>query len=279
MFEHCFLGIALHARVDGGEDTQSVGIDVVRVSVALEVLVAPSEERVLLPCDGVDDELRAFPCRIVFRLWLFRHHILAYVFAEIGCYALLQRALVRLLEFELYGLCCILLVFSLRDISCFLHLCQHHIAALAAAVGVSHGIEVRRVLAESDESGSLCHSEVFRVFVEVRACGTLYAYGVVEEVEVVEIHGYYLLLRVVLLQFNCNNPLYGFLQQSLHGAVCLLAIQLLCQLLGDGGAAAGALPSHDTTLEHRSGKGYEVHSRVFVEAFVLNGDKGMDEVR
>ena len=49
MFVNSFLGIALHTRVDSGINLQSVGIDVVCLSVLLRVLVAPSVERVVIP--------------------------------------------------------------------------------------------------------------------------------------------------------------------------------------------------------------------------------------
>ena len=56
-----------------------------------------------------------------------------------------------------------------------------------------------------------------------------------QEVEIVEVHGDDLVLGVVTLQFDGYHPLYRFLEQALHGRLCPLGIELLGQLLGDGG--------------------------------------------
>jgi hypothetical protein len=45
-----------------------------------------------------------------------------------------------------------------------------------------------------------------------------------QEVEIIEIHGDNLVLRVVALQFHGYHPLYRLLKQTLHDAMGLLGI-------------------------------------------------------
>lgn len=60
-----------------------------------------------------------------------------------------------------------------------------------------------------------------------------------QEVEIVEIQSYYLLFGVVALELHGDNPLYRFLQRSLHGALGGFGIELLGKLLRDGRTATG----------------------------------------
>ena len=77
------FSIFLHACIDGGIDFQTIGIDVIRFTVAFEVLIAPSVKRVLLPSNGVDDILAFVPVWISIALRFLGHHILAQELAEI----------------------------------------------------------------------------------------------------------------------------------------------------------------------------------------------------
>ena len=61
LFDHCILGITLHARVDGCVDAQAIGSQVIVRSIGLGVLVAPAVERVGLPCQAVFIELLSLP--------------------------------------------------------------------------------------------------------------------------------------------------------------------------------------------------------------------------
>ncbi len=114
------------------------------------------------------------------------------------------------------------------------------------------------ILAESDEGGCLAHRQVFGLFVEVSVGSGLDAHRIVQEVEVVEIEGDDLLFGVIALQLDGYHPLYGFLKEALHGAAGCLAIQLLRQLLGDGGASSGIGLSHESSLHDGSAQGTEV---------------------
>ena len=90
-----------------------------------------------------------------------------------------------------------------------------------------------------------------------------------QEVKVVQIHREYLVLRIVTLQLDGYHPLYRFLQQAFHHAVCSLGIQLLGQLLRNGRATTGTLLSEHATLDDGSSQSIEVDARMFVESDVL----------
>ena len=158
------FGVALHARVDGGEYLQSVGIDVVWLAVLLPVLVAPSAERVVLPVGRV---LRVFchvPRCVLASLRLLCHHVSAQEVAEVGGDAVLVVGYVEVESERLGGVGGI---FRLAEIARLGHLLQHHVASLAAALGVAHGVEVGGVLAQSHQCGGLGHGEVLRLFAEI----------------------------------------------------------------------------------------------------------------
>ena len=83
---HSLFRVKLHARVYRRKDFQSVGIDIVRTAIFLEVLIAPAIERVGGPGYGVDCKLREIPRWILLLVRPFGHHVLAQKFTEIsGC--------------------------------------------------------------------------------------------------------------------------------------------------------------------------------------------------
>ena len=276
MFLHSLLSILLHTRVNGGEDAQSVGIYIIMFAVALHVLITPTVERILAPGNRVDGELPLVPRGIVVALGLFCHHVLAQELLEIVGRAFhCLGSLVVESQWHLAGL----VILRARDVAALEHLLQNHVAARQASLLVLQRIKQRRVLAESYEHGSLTEVEVARFLAEVGICRALYAHSVVEEIEVVEIHRYYLLLCEIAFQLNGYNPLYRLLQQTFHLAVGFLRVELFCQLLGDGRASSGTLVAHHSALHHRTSEGNEVYSRVFVETLILRSHKRVDEVR
>ena len=137
----------------------------------------------------------------------------------------------------------VFLEIGLSDVSCLHHLSQYNITPFKRTVGMADGIIVRRILAQTHENGSLRRSQVFRFLTEIGVGSRLDAHRIMQEIEVVEIHGQYLVLRIVALQFDSNHPLDGFLQQTLHHTVRGLRIKLFSQLLGDGRSTAGTLLS------------------------------------
>ena len=157
MFQHSFLSITLHTGVDGGENTKTIIVDVIWMAIALQVLVAPTIKGVFLPGDGIDDKLGFFPTGIVFLLGLHGHHILTDIFTEIGGDAVLQLALVGLAEMQLHRLSGKTVVIGLGDITAFLHLGKDDVAAFTAALGITNGIVVRWVLAQTNKRGGLVY--------------------------------------------------------------------------------------------------------------------------
>ena len=150
MLEHGLLGILLHARVNGRENTQSVRVDIVVLTVALLVLVTPSEQRIVIPSHRVDQELIAVPRRIVTHVRLLGHHVLTDKLPEVHGNTVLVRAAV---EIQLKRLRAGGVVLGLADVAGVEHLAQHHIAALLTTLRIAHRIKVRRILAHADERG------------------------------------------------------------------------------------------------------------------------------
>ena len=164
MFAHSLFGIFLHPGVEGAEDFQTVGIHIVWFAVLLHVLVAPSIQRVCLPCQRVDAVLHEVPRRVFAPFRFLCHHVLAQEFAEIRCYAVF---VVGALEVEGQRLLRSHEVFAAGYLSRLEHLSEHHVASLAASVGIAHGVEERGVLAESYQRGGLFELEVFGLLAEI----------------------------------------------------------------------------------------------------------------
>ena len=213
MLIDCLFGILLHARIDGGVDLQTVGVEVIRLTVLAMVLVAPTIERVGLPGDGVDDILILVPRGIVVDSRALRHHVAAQELAEVRGGAVFM---VGAMEVEDERFVARLLALSLREIACLLHLREHDVATVATALGIANGVEQRRVFAKTDERRRLLNVQFARLLIKIGVGSRLDTHGVMQEVEVVQIEGDNLLLRVVALQLHGNHPLDGFLQQALE---------------------------------------------------------------
>ena len=153
-----------------------------------------------------------------------------------------------------------LVILRIGDISGLKHLAKYDVAPLYTPVGKPYRVEIRRVLAQPDERGRLCKSQVFGVFPEINVGSGLYADGIVKKVEIIKIHGYYLFLRIKPLELHGYNPLYRLLHNTFKRALCRSGIQLLGQLLGYGRAAAGALLPQQAALNHGAGQCDEVYS-------------------
>ena len=130
-------------------------------------------------------------------------------------------------------------------------------------------IIVRRILTQSDEHRSLGRSQIPRFLAEIRIRSRFDSDCIMQEVKVVQIHRQYLVLRIVSFQFDGYHPLYRFLQQAFHHAVCSLGIQLLGQLLRNGRATTGTLLPEHATLDNGSSQSIEVNARMVVESDIL----------
>ena len=103
--------------------------------------------------------------------------------------------------------------------------------------------------------------------------GGVDAVAALAEVDGVEVPLDYLVLVVLLLELGGLEDLY---QLALHGDF-LVAGEVLYELLGDGGAAEGVVAAGEHG-EHGTDGAVPVHALVLIEAVVLDGDEGLDEV-
>ncbi len=159
-----------------------------------------------------------------------------------------------------------------------MHLCQYHVAARTAALGVAHRVEERWVLTHADQCCRLGDSEVFGRFAEIGLGCCLDADGVMQEVEVVQIEVDDFLFGVATFQLDGYHPFNGFLEQALRSAVCGFRIELLGQLLSDGGATAGAGLPQDAALDNGASQCDKVDARMVVEPLVFSGHQGMHQM-
>ena len=182
-------------------------------------------------------------------------------------------------EIEVERLRRVVTILLFGDISSLHHLLKHHIATVAASVGIAHWIIIRRILAQSYQCSCLIEGEVLRFLTKICVRGGFYAHCIMQEVEVVEIHGNDLVLGVELFDLHRNNPLDWFLQRTFHHTVCLARIELLGKLLGDGRSTTGIQLPQESALDESTPQCIEINARVVIESHVLGGNKRLDNIR
>ncbi len=185
MLAHGLFGISLHPGVDGGVYLKTVVVYVVARAVGLAGLFNPAIERICGPRYGIVNILLGIPRRIIVLLRLFGREIAAQFLAEVGSKAVL---VVHALEVECQRLGLQAFQFGLGEHIGLVHLLEHHVAAVAGALRLTHRVEIGRVLNHAYKRGCLQGIELPRLLVEVHFCRRFYANGVIEEVELVEIH-------------------------------------------------------------------------------------------
>ena len=166
----------------------------------------------------------------------------------------------------------------LRQFAGLVELVEHDVATLQGALRVAHGVVVGGILGHSDEHGGLLHAEVSGLLIEVYLSGRLDAHGIVEEVELVQIHLYNLLFGVVALELDGDHPLHGFLQSAREHVRRRRGVELLGELLSDSGAAAGALVAEQDGFEGHAAERTKVNARVAFETLVFGGYERVDDV-
>ena len=240
-----FLGILLHAGVDGGVDFQSAGVEVVAVVLAPFFQVVGNGLAEILGLSVV-----------------------------VGLDAVLQLD-GHLLQF---------LVFLAAQVAVLHHVVHHHVAALDGVLGMRDGVVEGGGLEHAYEHGSLVDGELLRGVAEVGLAGGLDAKGIAAEVDGVGIHRQDLVLVENHLQLEGDNPLLGLhdehlqtgnVAQQTRGILGAHAEHVLGQLLGDGRGTAG-VAVHNGILggTHQSDG---VDAIVLIEAFVLGVDEGLPE--
>ena len=122
------LGIPLHAGVNSHINLESVSIKIVRFTVLVQILVAPSEQRILLPVQRILIELLHLPAAIVLAFRFLLSHYGTQILPEICSLPHLMVHLVVIQDqfCSLKGIC----LFSRKETG-FLHLPQHHITTFA----------------------------------------------------------------------------------------------------------------------------------------------------
>ena len=164
------------------------------------------------------------------------------------------------------------------DVAGFLHLVEDDVAATPGALIAADGIVVAGVLAHADQRSSLFDREGLRGLPEIDAGGGLDTDGVIEKVELVQVHVDNLFLRVVPLELDGNHPLDRLLEEALHHIVGIRREELLRQLLGNRTAAAAALLHQDSALDNGTHQAGEVDAAVLGEADVFSRYQCLDEV-
>ena len=274
MLLHRLFGIGLHAGIHRGIDLQTVGVDVVVIAVGVHVFVTPTVERIRLPGQRVFEEFLRLPRCVVAARRPLGHEHTTQIFTQIGAVTLAVVHTVKIQDkvFLLEGI-----MSRLSDVAALEHLVEHHIAALAAALRHTDGIEQRGILAHAHQDSTFVHREIAGLLAEIGASGRLDAHGVVKEIEVVEIHCDDFLLGVIALELQGNHPLDGLLEQTLEGAPGSGTVELLGQLLRDGATAAGALLLEDAALDNGAQKRFEVDARMHEETLVLCSHQSIDQ--
>ena len=139
---------------------------------------------------------------------------------------------------------------SLSQPTCFQHLVKYDIPTPTGLLGTTNRVKERRILTHTHQSCTFVDGQVARFFVKISLGCSFDTHSIVKEIEIIEVHGDDFLLRIVALQFHGNYPLNGFLHSTLINIICLGAIELFSQLLGDSTSTASLLLAHDHALDH-----------------------------
>ena len=207
------FGILLHSRINGRIDFQSVCIEIVMRTVFLDILLAPAIEGIGFPVERVLVILLHLPSPIVATVRLLGCQYPTQVFPEVGGLSFVM-VYPMVLQSKRQGLQRVTL--TLADVRGLTHLVKHDVAASAYPIGPAHRVVERRVLAHTHQCSRLFGFQVARQASEVSKCGSLDADGIVQEVELVEIHRQYLLFGIITLQLDGNHPLDRFLEKTFH---------------------------------------------------------------
>ena len=161
---------------------------------------------------------------------------------------------------------------------CFVHLFKHYVAAGTCTLRMAQGVEIRRILYHADKHCGLFDVELVGSGVKIYFGGALDSYGVVKEVELVEIHLDDFLFTVETFELDGYHPFYGFLHSTAEHAGTRWGVELFGELLGDGGAAAGAFVAKQHGFEYGTAYGFGIDAGMAFETDIFGCDKGVDYV-
>ena len=176
MLAHGFLGIFLHARVDGGIDFQTVGVDVVFGPVGLAGLLRPSEKRIRGPGYRIVGVALRIPRRIVGTTRTPGGEEATQFFAEIWCQTVF---VVHTLEIESQRQGAQAVELGTAEAVVLVHLLQHGIAPQTGALGMAHRIEIAWILHHAYQSRGLECVQFGGLTVEIHLGGTFDAHGII----------------------------------------------------------------------------------------------------
>ena len=250
LLDGCLFGIFLHARIDGGVDLQSFGIEGVAI---VEIVLAPAFQIV--------------------------GHSLAEVvgIAIVGGFDAVVEFDVDLLERVALGL---------GEVVVLAHEVEHDVTTLQRVVGIDEGIIIGGGLEHAYEDGGVLGREVLRLAVKVGLTSGLDAEGVRAEIDRVGILREDFVLGEEELELIGRDPLLaledehldaGDVAQQSGGVFRTCAEQVLGQLLGDGGCTTRIVMKG--VILQGSGKGLIVDTMMAIEALVLGIDEGFPEYR
>ena len=154
-----------------------------------------------------------------------------------------------------------------------MHLLQHYISALARAFILSHRIIIGRILHHAHQCRGLLYLKILGLLAEIDECGTLDANSIIQEVKLIEIHLYYLLLGIEAFKLDSDHPLYRFLHRTGKQSRTFRRIQLLGELLGKRRSASCILVAHKHSLEKHTTKTSHIYTGMLLKAHILSGNK------
>ena len=238
--------------------------------------VAPSEERVGLPTQRIVIELLHLPATIVLAFGLLGCHIKTKIFAEVGCNTLVM-ACGTVVEFQRQSRQRVTL--GLGYVASLLHLRENDITTSASLFGTCTWIVERRVLAHAHKHGSLFNCQLACMLAEIDSGSTCKTHGVVAEVVLIEVHCKYLVLCILLFKVHRNDPLVGFLIDTIEHATRCTRIEQLGKLLSDGTATARILLLKDDTLYNDTEQRLAVDTRMVIEPHILGSHESLNKMR
>ena len=98
----------------------------------------------------------------------------------------------------------------------FFHLLQHGVAAQTSTLIMAHRVIEGRILDHPHKGCSLLHGQLVGSLTEIHIGSRFDSDSVIQEVKLVEIHLYNLILRIVTLKFNGNHPFDRLLQSAVE---------------------------------------------------------------
>ena len=208
-----FFGILLHSGIDGSIDFQTIYIKIIIGTIFLFILCTPTVQRVSFPSQRVFIILLHLPATVIAPVRFTGSHYATQVFTEIGSQSvfMIDRLKFQHQRKSLQGV-----TFFLSKETCLTHLVKNCITAATGTFIKTTGIIKRRVLTHTNQGSGLFYFQIFGVFSKISLGCSFNTYSIIQEIELIKIHGKDFFLCVITFQLYSNYPLNRFLQQTLH---------------------------------------------------------------